>query len=239
MNVFGSGSDEFDLAPSHELLFDDEELGESKKLELSLSADDDTTGDEKQNHFDESAILQYSNLANRGMHMMKEPSNRTVSSLSSVGEAPPVAAADTKRSMRSNSSEIDESAYNSSPRQSHNLTKETSGKSFMNLSMASMRDSSPRARKYGRNSMSRRAVNLSTIEEESAALMELYSIIGEENRDRLELKRNPAGFIIYLELVDIPIEGKNSSISDCSWFYIAFARPKEAHLHLLYGTHCS
>jgi hypothetical protein len=214
MNVFGSGSDEFDLAPSHELLLDDEGFGESKKLEMDFAADDDTAEDEKQNHFDDSAVLRQTSLANRGMHMMREPSNRTVSSLSSVGEAPPLAANDSKRSMRSNSSEMDESAYNGSPRQSRNLTKELSARSFMSKSMASMRDSSPRARKYGRNSMSRRAVNLSTIEEESAALMELYSIIGEENRDRLELKRNPAGFIIYLELIDTPIEGKNQYHAD-------------------------
>jgi hypothetical protein len=202
MNVFGSGSDDFDLAPSHELLLDDEGPGGSRKLEMDIP-DDDTAEDEKQNYFDESAVIRHTNLANRGMQLLREPSNRTVSSLSSVGEAPAlVSANESKLSMRSHSSDD-----NGSPRQSRNFTKELSGRSFMSKSMASMKDS-PRARKYGRNSMSRRAVNLSTLEEESAALMELYALVGEENREKVELKRNAAGFIIYLEIIDTPIDGK-------------------------------
>lgn len=180
--------------------------------------DAESAEDEKDNHFDEHAQLKRtaSGLAGRGMHLVHEPSTRTISSSESTGGgAPPHRELEKKQSARSSVSMgsasdcPDESGFGTfGARASRKASSDgTSGKTFHNAGA-----NSPRAKRFGRGGPgSRRSVNLSTREEEDAALMELYSVIGEENRDKLEFKRNPAGFIIYIELVEVPIDGKHQT----------------------------
>jgi hypothetical protein len=200
-NLPGLGSDDFYPAPQVT-----ERPGETGSR--STKSGGDSVEDEKNNYFDESAELKRANLANRGVYLTHEPSNRTVSSISSFG-GPPPGGLEKKQSARSSMSIgsdcPDESSYGISvtPRQSRNITKESSTRSFLMTTTAA----SPRAKRFGRGLGSRKAVNLSTREEEDAALMELYTVIGEENRDKLEFRRNAAGFMIYIELIEVPIEG--------------------------------
>lgn len=172
-----------------------------------------STDEEKDDTIDGQIEMKQDDLAGRGMHLVHQPSNRTVSSIGSTSGGPgPLEKKQSNRSsvsLASVSECHDESAYSiyGTPRQSRNLQKENSAKSFLMGGSGKDTPFSPRSRRGRATLLSRRPANLSTREEEDAALMELYGIIGEENRDRLEFKRNEAGFMVLIELLDTPIDG--------------------------------
>lgn len=205
-------SGDFALTPSRVLELDNEGL--DQRLFTSEEENDlDFDADEQQNLFDETAVLNHNLLHNRGS-MAREPSNRTVSSISSFGEIPMTNFGLEKtvsgRSFNSSSKSVDAAddishGISINPRTSRNLQKDTSGRSFM--------DRSPRARRRAAMSLSKRNLIGSTHEEEAAALAELKVIVGEENRDKVEIKKNPAGFIYYLAIADADIDGTHARIA--------------------------
>lgn len=213
---------DFALTPSRVLELDNEGLDLRLQRGMSNEGEElDTYDGERENHFDETAVLNHNLLHSRG-HLAKEPSNRTVSSLSSFGEnQAPFFGLEKNvsgRSAQSSSKSIDPGDENShgislTPRTSRNLAKEQSTRSFM--------DRSPRARRRANMNSSRRSMLSSTHEEEAIALSELYVIVGEEHRDKVEIKKSPAGFITNLVISHADIDGMYSLTQlHCTVFWL-------------------
>ena len=227
--------------PARALLLDNEGLDnsiiEESDLHFGLSSSEeseDTDDTENENEFDEEAGLNPLPIVNRaqpahGHHLQKEPSNRTVSSVSSAGDNANYGHAMEKEiSGRSNfsasSSSMDVGDENSNgislyptslaPDGTRRLNKENSNRSFGSTSVKGNNNNntssimSPRSSRRRITTSSRKPSNLSTVQDEEAAIMELYVLIGEENRERMAIKKNDSGFVIYLEIQDAALDGE-------------------------------
>jgi len=187
---------------------------------------DDATNDERDNRFDETAVLNHNLAYERRDPLSKQVSNRTVSSISSAG-GHPNQGIEKRISERSNFSAVsggsielavshslehsDENSHGISVTPSErgswngrHLEKELSGRSSA-TNPQSMR--SPRSRRRGMFN-SRKETNCSTHAEEGAALEELYVLVGEEHMHKVDVRKNKAGFVVHLEIHEAELDGE-------------------------------